>query len=317
MFQQTFSHFWRTKQTLAVGILATCCALAFAPAEYGQTDQGKGDDRKPLTDNSATVQPVVPPTSTGEATIYVYRQKHFLGAVDNALIYINGNLMAVLHNSNYIQARVPQGKAFIISYVSVPSTHFEVIDTRFGADTRFYDFIRMKIPSPPYTGLLTTIPGCAALDWRQLWVSEGLSESQREDATLCEDMLRKAVAAITTDFRSRSPSAENIHLCNLHYYQVGDMYTGSGAFEIITRPGYSLNEEGPCQDELNLDLKVLTEHTKLGSRIAIKAEAGKTYYIRLHLTYHYKTADIADIEMELVDEATGFKEISNLHLGNL
>jgi len=62
-------------------------------------------------DNSGPSNATAPPTPTGKALIYVYRQGRMVGAAGYDHIFVNSQYLAALHNSNYAQREVPAGTA--------------------------------------------------------------------------------------------------------------------------------------------------------------------------------------------------------------
>lgn len=50
-----------------------------------------------------------PPPAAGKALIYVYRIGHIEGAAGYWRIFVNGDFLASLHNSNYASREVPEG----------------------------------------------------------------------------------------------------------------------------------------------------------------------------------------------------------------
>jgi len=313
------SRLWQVKQAFAVGILAICCALALAPAGYGQTDQASQEpDRasKPTPTSTAAVQPTATPPSAGEATVYVYRPFQFSPVV-HVWIYVSGGHYATLDLFTYMQARVPQGKVFIWGLGS----------TSDGDTDQYYLDIHGL---PPPTGRWASVPGCAGLDLRLAFgalASGATADTQRTDTTPCKDALREAVAAIGADlgdtlnlpggpqilalnkggvafslgssssittWRSSGPSAEVIRLCNL---------------QIQRRGRYNPDDAYDCHREMSAALAILAG-TLPAARIGIEVEAGKTYYVKWYFKTGWKTAGG---NLELVNATTGAKEIHKLH----
>jgi hypothetical protein len=242
---------------IAVGVLAICCELTLVPEGYGQSNQNErqtNNDTKSLTGNNAPVQPVSPPSPADEATVYVYRTGKTFGAALHARIFIGGDHQAILHLSNYLEAKVPQGKVFV---AGTPS------------------------------GNLASVPECAGPDIQLAFVSGAPGEAQREDLTRCEGALREAIAAISADLRSNYPSTEVIHLCNLKV-------SAGMPWGYIHTVGYRREDAIKCQFEMRIFLRLLKGSLTWPTRIAIDVEAGKTYYIMWSYTMRGGKLELMD-----------------------
>jgi hypothetical protein len=299
------SRIWRTNRRFAVGILAICCALALAPAMYGQTNQtdvNKNDDNKQLATDSNAAEPALPSAPTGEAKVYVYRIGSMVGALNFPMVFINGHLTGVLQNSHYVQAKVPQGMTVITAAQGeIRAGGVWLADSRGLGNGVF-------IPGPNRN--LPTLPGCEGVDFIslradliRLWTLGEQVPMQRGDTTRCQETLRYDAARILEDLGKEGPTTEVIDLCKLQKVVVV-------AAKGLSWTGYSREETASCADELSGALTLLrTTSVPAGpgpTHIAIPVEAGKAYYARWSVTFHGG-------KLDLVDEETGAKHIRKLH----
>jgi hypothetical protein len=323
MIPQTFSRLWRIRRVYDLGILAVGCALGFASAGYGQanqTDQGKGDDRKPLTDNSATVQPVVPPTSTGEATIYVYRQGrvNLSGLTSCAfgryrlMVFIDGNPQDTNNfSNNYVQAEVPAGKATVVSSIALGKCEY---GTAWTVGRGGYVLIPTKqmqgTPSLPAIDgeevLWASLPGCTDFDFLSIWISGKLSDPKEVNTARCEAQLRDLLAVTKADLKSSGPSTEAVRLCGLHHHPAN--YNLGGYWRQTS--GYDFYELQDCDLAIEDALRILTGNLAGPARISIDAEVGKSYYVEWSGNAWHMSIEK---QMRLVDAETGAKEIRKIH----
>ncbi len=86
---------------------------------------------------------------TAQASIYVYRQGHMLGAIGHPIIFVNDYLLAEMHNSNYASLEVPQGTVIV--------------------SATFANQGDLLMPSP--TGYWASLPGCTGLDARRFFAA--------------------------------------------------------------------------------------------------------------------------------------------------
>ena len=170
-------------------------------------------------------------SSPGEktATIYVYREGHFSGAKAHPLIFINDDFLTEMENGRYASMTVPEGAAV------VTATHMV-----------YWKTVDPKIPPPP--GYWSSLPGCAAIDWRH-WAT-----GPRDDVNRCmasmNDLIKECSATVTK--------------------------TGGPGMWIVTThiPACNPKLEGVSAAYSRL-------HLATGERqVRMSVEAGKTYYVQ-------------------------------------
>jgi hypothetical protein len=305
MILLTFNRIRQTKRIFAVGILAICIALWFVPVGHGQTDQtSQGPDRanKTLPANGDQVQFQTSPQSAGEATIYVYRGRRpgfgTLQGLDRyAAVFVSGNHYATLDPFTYMQAKVPQGKVFVVG----PGSMFIVRGRNVNEEFRSYIF---NHGLPLTTGPWASLPECSGLDLRRaLFVSGAPVEAQRVDSTPCEGALQRAIARIEPSLTGSAPSKEATWLCGLRYYSAVSHADSRGFYSATA--GYSREEVASCKTQMSIALAILKGSFPV-SRIAIDVEAGKTYYVK----WSYSLAQGSEAgQLELMDTTIGAKDI--------
>jgi hypothetical protein len=208
--------------------------------------------------SSATSAP-----SIGKATIYVYRKGSMVGAIALPSIFVNGDRLAELHNSNYALARVPVGMAAVAA-TQIPEGDF--LDSRGN---------RFRLPGPKSN--VSTLPGCEGLDFVRMWVLGDYSAVQRVDSKRCGDSLRAARARISVDLGSPGPSEEVINLCSLGFSRAGS------AGRMSWTSGYDRGDVASCGRAIDgaiVMLNTTSQPVSTPTRISIDVESGKTYYIR-------------------------------------
>jgi hypothetical protein len=265
----------------------------------------------------------MPPPAAGEATIYIYRVGSMLGALALPTIFVNGDDLATLKNSQYTRTEVPQGTAavaaaqtqYIIRYstVAAAAAHPEYLTD----GVRFYDSKGVPVIIPGVSRVQRTLPGCEAMDFSGLWADlvhrwilgeqGGQPPLNPADTMRCQDSLRKAEAAMRAAYADPGPTGEVIQLCDLRY--IG---SGANAYETWTA-GYDSADAHSCESDYSEALYLLTtDSVPAGpgpTRIAIPVEAGKAYYIRWSVSSRGGA-------IKLVDETAGAKEVRKLHLSS-
>jgi len=186
--------------------------------------------------------------------IYVYRKSRVLGALVRTVIFVNHERLGELHNSKFVRTEVPAGKV-------------EVIAT--GGYTG-----HKHLDSPPTPGAWSSLPGCAALDWR------GLFWAPLADVQLCSNSLMELSQRCEASVGGVGPM-RTIHIpaCNS---------------QLIGTPA--------VQERLMLAMFEL--------KTSIEAEAGHTYYVRYMIKLENRIPNV----LELVDAANGAKEMKGMHL---
>ncbi len=88
----------------AANLLLVCCALAFAATPSAPAVPVSQEPKPAAT--SAT-------KPEAQALIYVYRQRHTLGAAGHPVVFVNHEYLGELHNSDYAQYKVPSGTVLV------------------------------------------------------------------------------------------------------------------------------------------------------------------------------------------------------------
>jgi hypothetical protein len=87
-----------------VNLILVCCALAFA-ASPSAPAAPVPQEPAPASTSAAKPEP--------QALIYIYRQRHTLGAAGHPIIFVNHEYLGELHNSDYAQYKVPSGTVLV------------------------------------------------------------------------------------------------------------------------------------------------------------------------------------------------------------
>jgi len=282
------SHLRRTRCSFGMLIFALSCAFRLEPVGHGQTVQASQEPEavsNPIPRSDTKDQVAAQAPSAVNATVYVYRPGQGFGAGWHASIYVNSNHFAELHLRNYTEVQVPQGKVYVAGIT--PNNPF--------------------FPLPFPLGRLASLSGCAALDMQLEFVSGAPAASRLPETVKCEEASRGAMAMIEASLASSGPSEEAIQLCGLQVIQ-GGFSSGGGSYTTWST-GYRRSDLQYCQLRIGKVLSVLTGTYPAPApfRLAFNAEAGQTYYVKYSYT-------IPGGKLELVNSATGAKNVHKLHL---
>jgi hypothetical protein len=246
------------------------------------------------TEAGGTGQSAVPSAPSGKAIVYIYRTKKLEGSIPVVSIYLNGSLLARLDKMDYAQVKAPSGKAFISAargHLDKPASEILV----FPGDAGY-------VHIPTKADRWTSLPDCATLNWKRIWVGEGLKDSERADATRCAVALHEAWVKGSNELVRKVPTAETIQLCSHNYSYTSPEKSGR-------TNNYNSEEVSHCLKEVEESLKMLKGSTSSVAHFEFEVEAGKTYYVAWEFFARYQ-------KMNLVDEVTGAKEIAIRRLVN-
>jgi len=239
--------------------------------------------------NDAAGKAAEPPSPSGEGTIYVYRTGSIVGALNLPIIYIKGDPLGEgeLRLSHYVQARVPQGTAYVASTI-----------VRAG-DLSLYDLA-------PNTKSLAPLSGCAGLDLRRIWALGLIDQVSLAQRTQCENALHEAVAEMDEDQRMKRMTVAGERLCGpIKSWRTSWSGKMTSDFYIVGPREFSTEDLTFCESVMNAGLAVLAGTLRAPPHIELDVEAGKTYYLRWSTT----TKNLMKVE----DAATGAKDIRKLH----
>jgi hypothetical protein len=271
--------------------------------------------------------------ASAKATIYVYRNGKGHGAAGLALIFVNGNFLAVLHHSNFAEREVPQGAAVVGAILREIGQADSVYS---GLSQYFPPTLRWPkcggAPRKPSCTWDASVQaptnedhGCARVDWQRL------DEARPEDVRICRAEL-SATSAALDNWLDPNRKANELFLGMLLPTALGGglladsmsgpkgdlrawlQMCGSDPFPARSsqqvdkirsdlKRGDNSDDWSRCKNEAAAaDLAL-----QLKERVRVEAEAGKTYYVKWSLT-------ASGGKMELVDEAKGAKEVRGLRL---
>jgi hypothetical protein len=242
-----------------------------------------------------------------------------LGASGHPYLFIDDRFVAALRNSNYVKVEASPGK------VSISAT---VADT---SHDRGYGYLRQYLPPdfsmPKCEGnprKATCIwddnakspdkedHGCGRVDWRHVEIA------QKEDLELCRVELINTSASLDTWLHPHT-KAEALLLGMVVPGSAGavilangiNMPTGNRSWlrmcgvKTLPKPSSPEGKElfTTCQSKVAAALRL----TSLKDSLPIKAEGGKTYYVKWSVSR-------SGGKLELVDAIKGSHDLSGLHL---
>jgi hypothetical protein len=287
--------------------------------------------------------------AAGKALVYVYRPPAhgslaFSGArlLRYAQVFVNGDFLAELENSNYASTQVPPGALAFTSWWSFKDTvapGFQSVANGEGALGQYFPPVlrwprcvgKPKKPSCSFDAPVQSPEegnGCASVNWRRA------GEARSEDVALCKYEL-----AMTTNALENWVDPDRKRRDLILGLLVPGMFGAAELSHALRIPGGDLSAwlqmcgpkpfPSPSPQEagkLRLDLAKgdysgdfsrcwngLVEAARVLSQkelLRIDVEAGKTYYVKWHVPYKPGTPLP---KMVLVDEAAGAAEISALH----
>jgi hypothetical protein len=288
------------------GKTALDVALSGGKTEVAELLRSRGANGAASTMRPPTPNPAVSSPPTGEATIYVFmlRRIGFSGwepcwaeSSTRPAVFVNGN-PHIFRKSAYVEVKVPQGKAKVVSTIVVASPYGTT-----WTDSRGHC---MSVPITTNGVPWASLPGCTGFDFLRIWISGSLSEPEGANATLCEAQLGSLLAMTEEDLLGAGPSGEAVRLCGLKYHP---RQTFGGVYS--TTAGYDPVELRACHLAVQKALEILTETLPGPAPIQIDAEAGKTYYIDIEWPAGRGVS--LENKMRLLDPETGAREIRKLH----
>ena len=241
-----------------------------APANPSMPPGSLPAARPSSQDSTATSTSPVP--AAPQALIFVYRQGHMGGAWQHALVFINREVVAELHNSNYTQHSVPPGTVT----VSASFAYLGSIKKRGGSGS--------ELPQ--------SVPECVGLDVLRLG-DANMVDIQRCGRALEDAGVRLAeILAHGPEIRDPEPLRTLCHI----------------APSYGTRHGASiyLFDQRAVEQCRNDMLTAFTALYRIVAGVVIKAEAGRTYYVKWSVSGFVG-------KLQVVDAATGAKEMKKLH----
>ena|SRR5208283_5720476 len=318
-------RYYKSIAPSAVPFLLGCCALAFV-AHPSMAAMPAPQDSTPVSASPA------PPDV--KASIYVYRERHMVGAIGHPLIFVNGNFLAVMKNANYAKAEVPQGTAVVFATVASQDTQsnraYRSSYSSFPPTLQWPKCVGdPKKPSCTWDAAVQSPEpkeehGCAKVDWRHL------EEARPEDVKLCKTELFGTSAALNHWFDPNGQSRDLLlGMVIPGQFGVESMMAAaaipSGDFSTWlqmcgptslpkpispeadkirsdARRGDNLDDWSRCKNAVDAATLIL----QVRKPLQIETEAGKSYYVKWSVTG-------GGGKMELVDEAKGAKEIHKLH----
>jgi hypothetical protein len=330
----------------AVALLLSCCALASAANPPRADAQATEDSKQSASARVLAPEPKPPttgpvsqdsqPRSTSSAPlaakIYVYENgRQYAG---DPLILINDTFLAVLSHKSYVEGDVPQGAAVVgmIPFAqgeAQPGSIYRGLAQylpptlqwpRCGGDPR-------KPKCTWDTSAQTQVnddQGCSRVDWRHV------DQALPEDLALCRKELSTTSAALENWLDPNRKSKEfllgMLLPTTLGGGLLGDSISGpKGDLSVwlqMCGPNPFPQRSSEAVDKVRSDLKRGDDsddwsHCKnreaaaylmlmVKARVRIDAEPGKTYYVKWSWA-------VSGGKMEVVDEATGAKDVRKLH----
>jgi len=257
------------------------------------------------------------------------------GAGVRPLVFTEGKFLAVLRNSNFAERKVSAGPVIVaappFSEQTERNSVYAALDQYFPPNLRWPVCKGdVKKPSCSWQGVVDDpkeeIHGCPKLDWKRLDLASG------EDIVLCYKELYSTSAALDNyldpnrkfkemilgiaipGFMGRNlmmdaasipggDFSQWLQMCGPDLFQ---KHTTEDAKEAgsNSKRGAKTEAWNSCKNAVDAGVLSLTAN----KRILVNTEAGKTYYVRWSVG-HFGAGG----ELELVDEATGAKEMKGLH----
>jgi hypothetical protein len=332
------SHFSECGFHLPITSVLVCCVLSFVASTSMAATPATQEAKQPIStpaDTTATPPKSAAATLAPEdskavsaplaapAVIYVYRQRHISAAGEHPLIIVNFDALAQLHNSNYARRTVPPGLVIVGAsplYIG-EGDGVTVPGTPLGARPVISPLPGFGLPQFLRPGPPQSFRECAGLDALRLGEAKQL---QLVDVARCIAALEGAegvVARILSQGDFSGKNADELkRLCDI------DPSYGSRAGD-AGNP-FDRQQVEHCSGEMRRELLALSPlvsshgvykgdgesstltldqvRTAIYAGVAIRAEAGKTYYVRYSIS-------LSSIRLELMDEATGAKEMKGMH----
>ncbi len=291
----------RFAQVVVLVFMTIALAISSANAQQPAVAQDKSGT------SGATEQSTASPSPAGKAVVYVYRQAHIVGAAGHPLIFVNGNFLAVLKNSNVAQAEVPQGTAvFSATVAELQTKSNRAYRSNFPPALQWpkcvgdpkklnctWD-VAVQSPEPKEDH------GCAKLDWRSL------DKARPEDVATCEHELLMAGYALDQQLGNQWTKDIVFTQSKNHPVAIIDSPNGPVGRDLrswLQMCGSSYSGDWPrCSDAVQAAYAII--HLK--ERLQVEVEAGKSYYVKWSVTSRGG-------KMQLMDEAKGAKEMHKLH----
>ena len=309
-----------------VPLLLGCCALAFV------ANPSMAAMPAPQDSTAVSTSPAPP---DAKASIYVYRERHMVGAAGHPLIFVNGNFLAVMRNANYAKVEVPQGTTVVSATVAELKTKsnraYRSSYSSFPPTLRWPKCVGdPKKPNCTWDAAVQSPEpkedrGCGNVDWRHL------EQARPEDVKFCKGELFLTSSALdqwidpderTRDFLLFMAIPNPVWSSGFLYaglsIPAGDLgawlrMCGTNSFPKRSSPegdkirsemkrGDNSNDWSRCKDATDAAALILQARKPL----LVEAEVGRTYYVKWSVTG-------GGGKMELMGEAKGAKEIHKLH----
>jgi hypothetical protein len=342
-------HYGRGVSDSAVALLLGCCAFAFAANPSRAAAQAAGTSEQsvspqapaPEPKSTATPGPVSQgsqPTSTSSpplaarAKIYVYENgRQYAG---DPLIFVNDTFLAVLSHKSYAEGDIPPGVA-AVGMIPLAQGEAQPGSVYRGLAQYLPPALRWpKCAGDPRkpnctwdTSVQTQVnddQGCSRVDWQHV------DEARPEDLALCKRELSTTSAALENWIDPNRKSKEfllgMLLPTTLGGGLLGDSISGPkgdlSAWLQMCGPGPFPQRSSEAVEKIRSDLKrgdgsddwsrckdkeaaaYLLLIVK--GRVRIDAQPGKTYYVRWSWA-------VSGGKLEVVDEATGAKDVGKLH----
>lgn len=130
--------------------------------------------------------------SVGKARVYVYRLGRRDGTPLRFKVFVDGNFLAELDNSNYTTFQVSPGGVAIAA-------------SGFGLGHR------IEIDPGPWT----LLPACAGVTWSPAYLSRVLNQTQLAEFANCQSALRSFSEELRPALRAGHTDGKVVQLCNL------------------------------------------------------------------------------------------------------